>query len=152
MKLLHPFLYLFVLAGSLFILAVSFGEILWGASVGSGPHWSERMFDGICHRIPDRTYSSGNLLMAVNTRCFGVFAGMAAGFILMPLLKKFTVGNRWPILLLLAAVAVQITDYAGNMFELWENTNHSRAVLGSLLGLSVPLSVSELFYQRKTIE
>ena len=148
MKMSHPFLYLLVLAGSLFVVTVSFGEMLWGAAPGASPHWTEKMFYGMCHQLPDRTYSSGGAMMAVNTRCFGIFAGIAAGWILMPFLTKLTVGNRWPIFLLLAALILQVADYAGNMFELWENTNHSRAILGSLLGIAVPLSLTDLFYQQ----
>lgn len=148
MKLSHPFLYLFVMACSMFVLAVSLGEILWGTASGTGQHWTEKMFYGICHQLPSRTYHSGNLMMAVNTRCFGIFAGIAAGWIFMPFLKKFTVGNRWPILLLLAAALLQTVDFAGNMIALWENTNHSRAALGSVLGLAIPLSLSDLFYQQ----
>ncbi len=147
MKISHPYLYLLVLAGSLLVLAVSLGEMLWGTASGASSHWTEQMFYGLCHQLPDRTYSSGGAMMAVNTRCFGIFAGIAAGWILMPFLAKLTVGNRWPILLLLSALILQFTDYAGNMFELWENTNHSRAVLGSLLGIAVPLSLSDLFHQ-----
>lgn len=147
MKLLHPFLYVFVLICSLFIVAVSFGEMLWGTAP-TGKHWTEMMFSGICHQLPGRTYSYNGLYMAVNTRCFGIFAGMLAGWILLPLIKKFTVGNRWAILLLLAATILQIADYLGNMIELWSNTNHSRAILGSVFGLAIPLSLSDLFYQK----
>jgi len=147
MKLMHPFLYLSVLVCSIFIVAVSFGEMLWGAAP-SGRHWAEMMFSGICHQLPGRTYSADGLYMAVNTRCFGIFAGMLAGWILLPLIKKFTVGNRWAILLLLAAAILQIIDYLGNMIELWSNTNHSRAVLGGVFGLAIPISLSDLFYQK----
>jgi len=147
MKLLHPFLYLFVLVCSMFIVAISFGETVWGES-STGQHWTERMFFGICHQLPDRTYSIDSIYMAVNTRCFGIFTGMLAGWILLPFIKKFTVGNRWAILLLLAATILQIADYLGNMIELWSNTNHSRAILGSVFGLAIPLSLSDLFYQK----
>jgi uncharacterized membrane protein len=147
MKLLHPFLYIFVLICSLFIVAVSFGEMLWGTTP-SGKHWTEMMFSGICHQLPGRTYSYDGLFMAVNTRCFGIFAGLLAGWILLPLIKKFTVGNRWAILLLLAATILQIADYLGNMIELWSNTNHSRAIIGGVLGVAIPLSLSDLFYQK----
>ncbi|CAN5302389.1 hypothetical protein BH23BAC3_BH23BAC3_23880 [soil metagenome] len=150
MKLSHPFLYLFVLACSLFVIAVSLGELLWGTAPGTEQHWTEKMFFGICHQLPDRTYSVNGQYMSVNTRCFGIFTGIAIGWMLIPFINKFTVGNRWPVLLLLAAVLLQIADYVGNMIELWQNTNHSRAFLGSLAGLAIPVSLSDLFYKRQS--
>lgn len=146
MKLSHHFLYLIVLACSLFVLAISFGELLWGSGPGTGQHWTEKMFYGICHQLPDRTYSVNGQYMAVNTRCFGIFTGIVIGWMLIPFISKFTVGNRWPVLLLLAAVLIQIADYAGNIIELWQNTNHSRAFLGSFMGLTIPISLADLFY------
>ncbi|NBC25594.1 MAG: DUF2085 domain-containing protein [Bacteroidetes bacterium] len=142
----NTYLYLLSVAGSLAVVLFASGELLWGTSNDAGPHWTEHMFYGICHRIPDRTYGFENAFMAVNTRCFGVFAGNFAGWLFLPLFSKITVGKRWPIFLLLLSVLLQAADVAGNMAGLWENTNHSRALLGCLLGFAIPLSVSDLFY------
>lgn len=148
MKPVHKLLYLIAVAGSFAVFAFSLGEILWGTSGGPGRHWTEKLFYGICHRLPGRTYHSGELMMAVNTRCFGVFAGNFAGWLFVPFFKKITVGKKWPIFVLLIAILIQIADYTGNMAGIWENTNHSRAFLGAFLGFAVPVSVADMFCKK----
>lgn len=103
------------------------------------------MFYGICHQIPERTYSLGGYYMAVNTRCFGIFLGLWLGWFTIPWLNSITTGKRWPLWILSVAVLLQIIDFSGNMTGLWENTNHSRAILGLMLGISVPIAISDLF-------
>jgi len=147
MKLSHPLLYFSVLAAVILLLLLSLGETVWGAAPAGELHWTEKMFFGICHQLPDRTYRFGEAMMAVNTRCFGIFAGIVAGWIFMPYTAKFASGKSWPVLLLLAAVVLQIADYFGNLVQLWENTNNSRALLGSLLGMAMSLSITDLFYK-----
>ncbi|WP_340106882.1 DUF2085 domain-containing protein [Rhodohalobacter sp. 8-1] len=149
-RLSNPFLYLFVLACVSFVLLVSFGEVLWSTTGSVAErHWTEKMFFGICHQLPDRTYSVDGALMAVNTRCFGIFLGILAGWVLLPFMGKYTVDRHWPVILLLLAVTLQVVDYLGNLAELWHNTNHSRALLGVLFGVALSVSVSDLFVKRK---
>lgn len=149
-RLSNQFLYLFVLLCVLFVFLVSFGEVLWGSSSFAERHWTEKMFFGICHQLPDRTYSVDGILMAVNTRCFGIFLGIVAGWIAIPLVGTFAEDRRWPVILLLLAVTLQIVDYFGNIAELWHNTNHSRALLGALFGIALSVSISDMFVKRKT--
>lgn len=150
-RLSSPFLYLFVLVCVLFVLLMSFGEILWGTTGAVAErHWTEKMFFGICHQLPDRTYSVDGVLMAVNTRCFGIFLGIVVGWIAIPFIGKCATDKRWPVNLLLLAVILQVFDYFGNLIELWHNTNHSRALLGALFGVALSVSVSDLFAKRKT--
>ncbi|MEX0662720.1 MAG: DUF2085 domain-containing protein [Balneolaceae bacterium] len=139
----HRKLYIVVSFALLAVVLFSLGEILWGGS--ESRHWTEWMFYGICHQIPDRTYSLGGYYMAVNTRCFGIFLGLWLGWFTIPWINRKTIGKRWPIWILTVAVILQIIDYSGNMFDVWENTNHSRAVLGLMLGISVPIAISDLF-------
>lgn len=124
------------------------GELLWGKVPSSELHWTEKLFFGLCHQLPDRTYTLNGAMMAVNTRCFGIFLGMAAGWTIIPFVIRFTADKRWPILILLAAVLLQVVDYLGNLVELWQNTNHSRALLGALFGAALSISVSDLFLTR----
>ena len=144
----NPFLYFLVLLFLYFVLITSMGELLWGTVSSSELHWTEKLFFGLCHQLPDRTYTFDGAMMAVNTRCFGIFLGMAAGWTIIPFLVRFTAGKRWPILILLAMVLLQVVDYLGNLVELWQNTNHSRALLGALFGAAVSISVSDLFLTR----
>lgn len=140
----HKTLYI-VLVFCLFLLVLfSLGKGFWGAPE-TGVHWTEKFFSGVCHQMPDRTYTISGELMAVNTRCFGIFTGLWVGWCFIPFLKSFTVEKKWPYLLLLFAVVIQIIDYSGNMFQLWENTNHSRAFLGFIFGVAMPIFISDQF-------
>lgn len=144
-RLSHPFLYLLVLAGVAFVFLASFGEILWGKASGTNLHWAEKLFFGVCHQLPDRTYHIGEAMMAVNTRCFGIFLGIAAGWLLIPGIGAYAAGKRWPVILLLLALSLQVVDYLGNLTEIWQNTNHSRAILGTFFGAAMSISLSDLF-------
>lgn len=146
-RLAHPYLYLFTLICVTFVLLVSFGETLWGISDGTR-HWTENMFFGVCHQLPDRTYRIDDAMMAVNTRCFGIFLGIVAGWLTLPFVGRFAINRRWPVILLGVAISLQIVDYLGNLAELWHNTNHSRALLGALFGAALSVSVSDLFVKR----
>jgi uncharacterized membrane protein len=147
----NPILYLFVLVCIGFLFLASFGEVLWGAAGSVGErHWAEKMFFGVCHQLSDRTYIIDGAMMAVNTRCFGIFLGIVAGWLLIPFAGSYAAGRRWPVQFLLLAIIFQIVDYLGNLAELWHNTNHSRALLGALFGIALSVSVSDLFLKRKT--
>lgn len=148
-RLSNPSLYFLVLFLLCFVLLASTGEMVWGAGPASDFHWTEKLFFGFCHQLPDRTYSMGGFMMAVNTRCFGIFAGMAAGWMAIPVVGRYSAGKRWPVIFLMVAITFQIVDYLGNLTELWQNTNHSRAFLGALFGTALSVSVSDLFLTRK---
>jgi|SRR6056297_35139 len=145
----NPILYFFVLCLLSFVLLASLGEMVWGAAAPGELHWTEKLFFDLCHQLPDRTYSVGETMMAVNTRCFGIFFGIAAGWVVLPLTGRYTAGTRWPVIFLIAAITLQIVDYLGNLTELWQNTNHSRAFLGALFGAALSVTVSDLFIIRK---
>ena len=136
-------LYAGVLIGLMLLVLFSLGSGLWGGT--SGLHWTEQMFRGVCHQIPDRTFTFMGELMAVNSRCFGIFSGILAGWMLIPLLKDKVLEKKWPIACLLFAGLLQIIDYSGNLFLLWENTNSSRFLLGLPLGMFSSIVVVDLF-------
>ncbi len=74
-------------------------------------------------------------------RCFGLYAGFAAGVMLYPLVrslgKRDTPARAW---LIIAAVPTTV-DFALGFFGLWENTHLSRSVTGALLGAVAALYV-----------
>jgi len=107
------------------------------------------MFYGICHQIPERTLEINGVLMAVNARCFGIFAGLLAGWLLIPAVSGLTVQKKWPVQLFFVAMLLQIIDYTGNLLGFWTNTNLSRLSLGLFFGLSIPVAISDLFYNNK---
>lgn len=126
------------------LVLLSLGEGFWGGG-GRAMHWTSELFYGICHRLPERTYRFGGYPMAVNTRCFGIFAGLFTGWIAIPFVTKKRAGSRWTVRIFMVAVMLQIIDYSGNMFLLWENTNHTRALLGIFLGVTSSLLLTSFF-------
>lgn len=126
------------------MLVLSLGGGLWGAERSIG-HWTGQLFQSVCHQNPDRSFSFMGAPMAVNSRCFGVFSGLFIGWVFIPLFSRLQDAKNWKIRLLLFAVALQIIDYSGNLFEIWTNTNISRVVFGGTLGLCVSIAISTLF-------
>ena len=150
-RISNPILYFLVLCLLSFVLLASLGELVWGAAASGELHWTEKLFFDLCHQLPDRTYSVGETMMAVNTRCFGIFLGIAAGWMVLPLTGRYTAGSQWPVIFLIVTITLQIVDYLGNLTELWQNTNHSRAFLGALFGAALSISVSDMFIKRKNL-
>lgn len=144
----HAWLYCGILIALIFLFIISLGGGVWGAEHSIG-HWTGKLLQGICHQNPDRSFLHNGIPMAVNTRCFGIFAGLLAGWAAIPVMYRLRSKKDWTLWLLLFAVMLQIIDYSGNLAGLWVNTNHSRFIFGLLLGLSVPVFLSELF-QPKT--
>lgn len=126
------------------VLLFSMGGGIWGADSTIG-HWTGDMFRNLCHQDPNRSFFIHNLQMAVNSRCFGVFAGLWSGWLLIPLFVKVKFKKNPFLWLLLLALIMQIIDFSGNLFGFWTNTNESRLVLGFLLGFTASLSVYDLF-------
>lgn len=120
------------------------GGGIWGADSTFG-HWTGDMFRNLCHQDPNRSFYVNNLQMAVNSRCFGVFAGLFLGWTLIPLFVKAKLKKNPFLWLLLLALIIQIIDYVGNHYELWVNSNESRLIFGCFLGLSASLSIYDLF-------
>jgi uncharacterized membrane protein len=139
----YKWLYFGVLSALFLMMLTSLGSGFWGGTAGN--HWTEQLYRGVCHQISDRSFTINGQPMAVNSRCFGIFSGMFAGWAFIPALKNKIAGKKWPIWFLLFAGFIQIIDYSGNLFDLWENTNVSRAALGMLFGLSCSIIVADLF-------
>ncbi|MEX0823326.1 MAG: DUF2085 domain-containing protein, partial [Balneolaceae bacterium] len=81
-------LYGLLLLALMLLVLFSLGKGFWGDSGAVGAHWTEKLFYGVCHQIPERTFTINGSLMAVNTRCFGIFTGLFAGWLLIPVLKN----------------------------------------------------------------
>lgn len=142
----NVWLYLGVLSALAMLVLVSLGEGFWGG--GNGIHWTNRLMADVCHQMPNRSFRIADIPMAVNTRCFGVFAGLLAGWLLILPLKDHLAGQRWLFWLLIAAVILQAADVAGNIAGLWSNTNLSRFFTGSLLGITAGLLPADRFSNR----
>lgn len=130
------------------VVLAALGPGFWGGTE-TGLHWTEKLFYGICHQIPQRSFKVNDMPMAVNSRCFGIFCGLFSGWVMIPFRKKRTSEKDWVLWVLALAVILQIIDYTGNLLHWWENTNTSRVVTGGFLGIAASLAVSDLFFNAK---
>ncbi|MEX2463370.1 MAG: DUF2085 domain-containing protein [Balneolaceae bacterium] len=140
----HKKLFFGVLVALCLLVLFSLGGGIWGAQSTIG-HWTGELFQGICHQNPMRSYYVNDLQMAVNSRCFGVFIGLLIGWISIPLMLRAKVKKNLLLWFLLLAVIVQIIDFAGNLIQIWENSNLTRLILGGWLGFATTSSVYDLF-------
>jgi uncharacterized membrane protein len=98
-------------------------------------------FSATCHQMPERSFHLEGFPLAVCARCFGLYAGAAAGVLLYPLARglarRDAPGRAW----LLLAAAPTTVDFALGFFGVWENTHLSRFLTAILLGATVAFYV-----------
>jgi uncharacterized membrane protein len=86
--------------------------------------------------MPERSFHIAGHQFAVCSRCFGVYFGLVAGFLVYPLWRR--VDNTEPparFWLFLSLVPIGI-DWSLGVFGIWENTHFSRFLTGLLLGVA----------------
>jgi uncharacterized membrane protein len=109
-------------------------------------------FSATCHQIPERSFHFEGFPLAVCARCFGLYAGGAAGVLFYPLARglarRDAPGRAW----LLAAAVPTTVDFALGFFGVWENTHLSRfltaVVLGATVAFYVVPAALDLSYRR----
>lgn len=100
----------------------------------SNPIYS--FFSYLCHQIPERSFHIENHSLAVCSRCFGVYFGLFAGFLIYPLFRVIEDTEPLPrIWLFLSLVPIGI-DWLLGVFGIWENTFLSRFSTGMILGIA----------------
>ena len=140
-------LYTAVALGSAFLVFAALGPGLF--STGYTPFsWHYGIFDLLCHQDPQRSYFINGNSMAVCSRCIGFYISFFMGWMLMPAAAKFKITlkkrDQW---LFTSAIVINLTDIAGNYFNFWVNTLHSRLMLGLLLGFSAALFLTSEFFK-----
>jgi uncharacterized membrane protein len=84
--------------------------------------------------MPERSFHLAEHPFAVCSRCFGVYFGLFAGFVVYPLLVKIEKTEPLPrFWLFLAMIPIGI-DWTLGVFGIWENTHWSRFITGAILG------------------
>lgn len=139
-------LYVMILLMIGFIVVAATGGGLFGQSGPWYQQWQHQAFRMICHQLPDRSFWIGGQPMAVCSRDFGVFVGMAAGWLVfLPVMHVVPKVKTTAGILLVAAVVVNLGDVIGNLANFWQNTLASRFLLGSMLGLGVTFVLGRHF-------
>jgi uncharacterized membrane protein len=131
-----------------FYLLTMGGLFLWIAAIVAAPYlrsrgwgqagWLYACFAPLCHQIPDRSFFLWGFPLAVCARCFGIYAGFAAGLMVYPFRRGFDAA-RLPRLRMFLLVSFPIAlDTGGNFLRLWETGHLLRFLTGFLWGSILP--------------
>lgn len=93
-------------------------------------------FSYVCHQIPDRSFDILGEQFGVCSRCFGVYAGLVAGFVIYPLWRRIDETEPLSKLWLFLALIPITVDWSLTFFGIWENTEFSRFFTGLILGIA----------------
>ena len=93
-------------------------------------------FSYICHQISERSFHVEGEPFGVCSRCFGVYFGLVAGFVIYPLWRNIAEIEPLPRFWLFASMIPIGIDWSLTIFGIWENTHLSRFVTGLILGVA----------------
>ena len=93
-------------------------------------------FSAVCHQLPARSPHVHGTPLAVCHRCLGIYAGLAAGGLLMPIIPSWAQTiHSYARYILIGALTPLAFDWLVDAVGLWTNTPVSRMLTGSLVGL-----------------
>lgn len=93
-------------------------------------------FSYICHQMSTRSFHVEGEQFAVCSRCFGVYLGLLAGFLVYPLWRKIDEIEPVPRFWLFLSMIPIAVDWSLGVFGIWENTHLSRFITGLILGVA----------------
>lgn len=92
-------------------------------------------FAPLCHQLPERSFIINGVPLAVGHRCLGIYLGLTAGAVVMPLLwTRRSELRRHSPLILLVLLAVLGLDWVGPLLGGWFNSVGSRLMTGIVFG------------------
>ncbi len=146
-------LFFLVASLALFLVLAALGPGIWGPPTMPVMSWQHQMFEWVCHQDPSRSYSIHGSVMAVCSRCIGIYASFLIIWILLPLIAYANqLKNRTLLWLFGTAIVLNLTDVLGNLFEFWSNTNGSRFILGIFFGATTALLLINEFFNQQPEE
>ena len=98
-------------------------------------------FRYVCHQIPERSFYIMGHPLAVCARCTGIYAGLAAGVIIYPLVRSIRRIETPRRLWLLLALGPMTMDFSLTFLGIWQNTHLSRFLTGALFGAVTSLYI-----------
>ena len=93
-------------------------------------------FSYACHQIGSRSFHVEGEQFAVCSRCFGVYFGLLAGFLVYPLWRPINEVEPIPRFWLFLSLVPICIDWSLGVFGIWENTLLSRFITGLILGVA----------------
>jgi uncharacterized membrane protein len=104
-------------------------------------HTIYQSFGPLCHQLPERSFYVAGHAFAVCARCTGLYAGLAAGVLLFPLVRSLRRTDAPARIWLLIAAAPTALDFSLGFLGIWSNTHLSRFITGALLGTVAALFI-----------
>ena len=100
-----------------------------------------KFFSFLCHQMSSRSLHFHDHQLAVCSRCFGIYFGLLAGFIVYFFIRKIEeiepVARFW---LFLSLIPIGV-DWSLTAFGIWENTHLSRFLTGMILGVTCAIFI-----------
>ncbi len=93
-------------------------------------------FSFLCHQISDRSLHVEGEQLAVCSRCFGVYSGLFAGFLVYPFWRGIDNIEPLPRVWLFLSIIPVTVDWSLTFFGVWDNTHLSRFLTGGILGFA----------------
>lgn len=100
-----------------------------------------KFFSFLCHQMPSRSFHVENHAFAVCSRCFGIYFGLLAGFVVYLFIRKIEEIEPIPRFWLFLALIPIGVDWALTAFGIWENTHLSRFITGLILGATCAIFI-----------
>ena len=99
-------------------------------------------FSKLCHQVAARSFEIGGLTFPVCSRCFALYTGALAGILVSPIFRQISRPIRLIRLLLFTGISFTALDIGLDGLHIVSNTLFTRAITGSILGLSIGLVVA----------
>lgn len=121
---------------SVWVLLIVAAPLLKANDLSSVSSPLYHFFSYICHQIPERSFHVAGEQFGVCSRCFGVYFGLVAGFVIYPLWRNIAEIEPLPRFWLFASMIPIGIDWSLTVFGIWENNHFSRFVTGMILGVA----------------
>lgn len=128
-------------------LSMVLAPLLSAFGIDNVAHPIYSFFSLLCHQQYDRSFHLYGHKLAVCARCFGVYFGLFAGFVLYPMFRRLEqIEPPSRIWLALSAIPIAI-DWLLGFLHVLENTHASRFVTGLILGATCSIYLVPAFVE-----
>lgn len=110
--------------------------ILKANGIGTVSSALYQFFSYLCHQIDGRSFHIAGEPFGVCTRCFGVYLGLVAGFVIYPFWRNIGEVEPLPKFWLIVSLVPITVDWSLTFFNIWQNTDISRFVTGLIVGIA----------------
>lgn len=120
---------------------------IWFAPIAEMNGWTNisapiyKFFSFLCHQQSSRSFHFDLHQFAVCSRCFGIYFGLLAGFIVYFSIRKIEEIEPIRRIWLFLSLIPMGVDWALTAFGIWENTHFSRFSTGLILGITCSLYI-----------